>query len=417
MIETNFIPGLLGDLIPVPVELSPEEREMISVLESTLFNKIAPVAIENDKKGRYPHLSIQALVKIGIFKSSLLKELGGFGFSQRFSFEVQLRIARVDSSVAQIFKVHDELVREIPFYSNEAQRNQLAEFVRGEDAILGLAVAEPGRTAEDALRTSAVRQDDGSYLLNGVKIYTTGAAGADYIATWAYDSEEASVENPFRGMKLFLVPRETAGITIHLDWDAMGQRSTDSGKVTFDMVRCPSSWISSIPGQAPLDHASLRYQAGFAALLTGIGIGALESAAPFVRDQSRPWLSAGVKSATEDPLLQLRAGEFAADLVGAYYATMSTAERFDAYESNAISRGALALSVSAAKITANNAAIRTTTGLHALMGTRSVATKYAFDLFWRNARTLSLHDPVDYKSREVGLHIFTGEHPKPGVYQ
>ena len=62
-------------------------------------------------------------------------------------------------------------------------------------------------------------------------------------------------------------------------------------------------------------------------------------------------------------------------------------------------------------------ALAATSGLHGLMGTRSVARKQAFDRFWRNARTLSLHDPVDYKARELGTHLFTGTHPQPGVYQ
>ena len=245
----------------------------------------------------------------------------------------------------------------------------------------------------------------------------TGAAGADYIATWAYDTAQATAEDPLRGMQLFLIPRGTTGVSIHEDWDALGQRATDSGTVTFKQVRCEASWRSSVPGEAPLVHASLRYQAGFAAVLTGIGIGALEAAAPFVREQSRPWMAAGVAAATEDPLLQLRAGEFAANLVAAYHTTMATAQRFDAFERGEISRGALAMPVSAAKVAAHHAALAATSGLHGLMGTRSVARKQAFDRFWRNARTLSLHDPVDYKARELGSHLFTGAYPQPGVYQ
>ena len=37
--------------------------------------------------------------------------------------------------------------------------------------------------------------------------------------------------------------------------------------------------------------------------------------------------------------------------------------------------------------------------------------------WWRNARTLSLHDPVDWKHAEIGQHVLTGWDPPPGIYQ
>ncbi len=409
--------GLLGDLIPAPMDLGDDELALLAAVEAVLAETIAPETVAIDARGRYPREALDALAATGLLRASVPESLGGPGFSQRFSLEAQLRIARVDSAVAQLFKVHDELVREIPSYADEGQRARFARLVMEDNAIVGLAVAEAGRTAEDPLTTTSARQDDGSYLVQGRKIYTTGAARADVIATWTYDHSQATPEMPLRGMQLFLIPRETPGVTIHEDWDALGQRATDSGTVTFDAVRCDAEWRSSVPGEAPLVHASLRYQAGFAAVLTGIGIGALEAAAPFVREQSRPWAAAGVDAAIEDPTLQLRAGEYAASLTAAYHATMATARRFDLFEEAMISRGALAMTVSAAKVAAHHAALDATSGLHGLMGTRSVSRQHAFDRFWRNARTLSLHDPVDHKARELGLHLFTGAYPEPGVYQ
>ena len=59
-----------------------------------------------------------------------------------------------------------------------------------------------------------------------------------------------------------LVPANTPGVTIHRDWDTIGQRATNSGTITFAKVRTKPDWKCSINGQAPLPHASLRYQAG-----------------------------------------------------------------------------------------------------------------------------------------------------------
>ncbi|MEM9621395.1 MAG: acyl-CoA dehydrogenase family protein [Pseudomonadota bacterium] len=413
---TAELNNIFGDLLPAP-QLTDAERELLVRVEALLAGPLLEQREQIDQAGRYPTQAMRALADTGLMRAALPAALGGMGCSQRFSLEVQLRIAMVDAAVAQLYKVHDELIREIPQYATAEQAARLAAEVVNNDAIVGLAVAETGRTAEEPLRTLCERQADGDWLINGEKIYTTGAAGADLIAIWAFNPLKATEDNPLLGMQLFLAPADTPGIVIHRDWNALGQRATDSGRLSLENVRCPDTWLASVPGKGPLIHASLRYQAGFAALLTGIGMGALQSAAPFVTETSRPWAAAQVESAADDPYIQLNLGNHAAALIGAYHATMQAADLFAAFEQGDINRGQLALPVSAAKVLAHKAALQACNEIHGLMGTRSVDRRYAFDLFWRNARTLSLHDPVDYKSRELGRHLLTGWHPPPGVYQ
>ena len=415
---------LAGKLLPPPGAdaLDAREREVLAAVEAVLEQEIRPQVMAIDATGRYPLAAIAALKPTGLFKAAVPQALGGPGFSHRFSLEAQLRIARVDSSVAQLCKVHDELLREIFCYCPEFQRARLARLVLEEGAIIGLAVAEAGRTAESPLRTLTTPDGEGGFVCDGNKIYTTGAAGADHIATWGINPELAVDGNPVAGMQLLLIPKDTAGVTIHRDWDVLGQRATDSGSIGFDKVRCPPEWVASVPGKGPLIHSSLRYQAGFAAILTGIGLGALESALEFVRTRSRPWPAAGVAQASDDRLNQRLAGELAADLVAAYWAVMATAPLLDDFEraiaeGQPADRGALALPISVAKSVAHRASLRACAEIHGLMGTRSVSRQFDFDRYWRNARTLSLHDPVEYKHLELGRHLLTGWDPEPGIYQ
>ena len=65
---------------------------------------------------------------------------------------------------------------------------------------------------------------------------------------------------------------------------------------------------------------------------------------------------------------------------------------------------------------AHRAALKVTGEINGLMGTRSVDLRHGFDRWWRNARTLALHDPVDWKHVEIGRHLFTGWEPGPGVF-
>jgi alkylation response protein AidB-like acyl-CoA dehydrogenase len=409
------LPPLLGAAFPPSGITSTAELVALAALQTAIDEVIAPLAVEHDATGRYPTRAVAALKASGIGALGVPAALGGIGSSHRASLEAQVRLAAADSAVAQVFKIHDELVREIVVYCPDAMRPWLADQCVHKHTCVGLAVAEAGKRVDDPWSTVAMPTDDGGCVIDGQKIYTTGAAEADLVAVWAFDPV-AGADNPFLGFRLSLVPAGTPGMTIHRDWDALGQRATDSGTVTFTSVVVPPEMRASEPGRAPLPQNSLRYQAGFAAVLVGIGVGALRQAVPFVSGRARPWPSAGVDSATGDPMVQRLCGELVADLAAAYALTMATGDLLDAFERGEIDRTALAVPIYAAKSAASRAAVRATTDLYAMLGTRGAAASTGFDRWWRNARTLSLHDPVDWKHAEIGLHVLTGWDPPPGIY-
>ncbi|WP_317930070.1 acyl-CoA dehydrogenase family protein [Halioxenophilus sp. WMMB6] len=407
---------LLGKVLPAP-ELEKSELALLAEAEAVISEQLAPLAISNDQRGRYPTESMACLRHTPLFKLAVPKSLGGYGVSHACSLEAQLRLAMVDCSVAQLFKVHDELVREIFAYCPEFQQARLANSILNENHVLGLAVAEAGRSAVEPLNTRAIAQADGSFVVTGSKIYTTAAAEADQIATWGFNPAAATEENPVLGMQLLLIPKGTPGVDIQRDWNALGQRATDSGSIQFNEVVCPPEWVASVPGKAPLIHSSLRYQAGFSALLVGMGLGAIAAALPFIQEKSRPWAATGVDQAVNDPFIRRNIGKYVADLTNAYALVQRCGRLLDSFERGEIDRGQLAMPISAAKVAANESALAATSAIHGLMGTRSVAGKQPFDYWWRNARTLSLHDPVEWKMHEIGRHLLTGWEPEPGIYQ
>jgi alkylation response protein AidB-like acyl-CoA dehydrogenase len=417
MVSEALLPPLLDRAFP-PNGIAAADLPALARLQRLLDAEIAPRAMEHDAAGRYPTQSIAALKRSGILKTMVPKDFGGAGVPHRVSLEAQVRIAAADSAVAQIYKIHDELIREIFVYAPDALRPRLAKAVLDDDAILGLAVAESGRTVAEPLTTTAVSLPEGGFIINGRKIYTTGAAEAHYIAVWAFNPQApGAAANPLAGLQLNLVPPDTPGITIHRDWDALGQRATDSGTITFSDVKTDPAWNAIVAGAMPPPHASLRYQAGFAAILVGVGIGAIRAAAHFVAEKSRPWPSAGVDSAADDPYLRRLTGELVADLAAAYAITLATGDLLDAFDRGEIDRTCVAVPIYAAKSAASRAAVRATSEIFALMGTRSTARTNGFDRFWRNARMLSLHDPVDWKNAEIGRHVLSGWEPPPGLYQ
>jgi alkylation response protein AidB-like acyl-CoA dehydrogenase len=408
---------IFGDLVHRP-ELTDDEADAVDAFQEVIDDELAPLAQRNDAVGRFPTDSVKVLKRSGILASSVPVELGGPGRTNVFLLEIKTRIAMVDPALGQLFKTHDELVREILIYAPSERRDRLARQLLEDQVFLGLAVAESGRRVDDPLTTLASRDGD-RWVVNGSKIYTTGAAEADYIALWAFDPTAATVDNPLRGFVQFLVPSTHPGVSVQRDWDTLGQRATDSGTIVFDGVELDESDRSNAPGFGPLPWPSTLYQLGFAAILCGVGFGALRCAAEFVVGTSRPWPSASVDNAGDDPYVRRLIGELAADLAAAYALTMSCAASMDALVDPAkwFPRSPYAVPIYAAKATASRAAVRATNEIFALAGTRSVVSAVGWDRFWRDARTISLHDPVDWKHAEIGNHLLTGWDPEPGVYQ
>ncbi|WP_203030186.1 acyl-CoA dehydrogenase family protein, partial [Frankia nepalensis] len=269
--------GLLDRAFPSP-RLSAEEHDVLDRLQVVLDEQVEPAAAEHDARGRYPTSSIAALRPTGITSASLPRDLGGIAASHRLTLEAQVRMAVADSSVAQIFRVHEDSVRELHVTADPGLRTRLGELLATERKVIGLAAAENGRRVDSPMTTLAHRRDDGSYVLDGTKIYTTGAAGSDLIAVAAFDPV-AGATDPLAGIKTFLVPPDAPGVRIAYDWDALGQRATESGTITFTAVEVEPA-LGGLLATGLMPHSGPRFQAGFAAELVGLGIAPQPAPAP-----------------------------------------------------------------------------------------------------------------------------------------
>ena len=153
----------------------------------------------------------------------------------------------------------------------------------------------------------------------------------------------------------------------------------------------------------------------------GIARGAFDAAGEYTRGLERPFAGSPASRPSEDPYIlerfgemqvQLRAAECLAELAG--QALEHAWQRQEALHAD--ERGECAVAVSTAKVAAGRCALDVTSTIFEVMGARATAGRYRFDRFWRNARTLTLHDPLDYKVREVGDWALNGRFPTPSFY-
>ncbi|MEV0057596.1 acyl-CoA dehydrogenase family protein [Saccharopolyspora shandongensis] len=281
-----------------------------------------------------------------------------------------------------------------------------------EQGLFWAGVSSPPNPADAGLNMTTV---DGGFLVNGRRTFATGAAVADRLVASARDGSGE--------IRTFLVDARAPGIGHPDDWDNIGQRLSASGSVVFDGVHVDADDVLGSPpsGDVRISLTSLAFQAILAQICVAIAEGALAEAADYTRRRARPWLLSGAAAAAEDPYVLAGYGELVAGVRAAgLLADHGTAALQDAAdrgaELTAEQRGAAAATISAAKIVATRTVNETTAGIFEFLGARATAGSFGFDRFWRNARTLTLHDPVVYKARELGAHYLTGEPPEPTAY-
>jgi alkylation response protein AidB-like acyl-CoA dehydrogenase len=204
----------------------------------------------------------------------------------------------------------------------------------------------------------------------------------------------------------------------------MGQRQTDSGTVVFRDVRVREREILADPGPLGSTFATLRpliAQLTLSNVYLGIAEGALVAARAITRERGRAWFASGVARAEDDPYVLATFGDLFAELEAARQVTEAAASALDhawacGDAMTTAERGEAAIAIASAKITNTRAGLEVTNRLFDATGARATTARLGLDRFWRNLRTHTLHDPVDYKKRDIGRWYLTDAWPTPSFY-
>ncbi|MBA4025157.1 MAG: monooxygenase [Gordonia sp.] len=375
---------------------------------NTVAAELAATAAARDRANQNPHNEITLLRESGLLGFASPVEFGGAGGSLTQALTLGRIISAADGSIGQLVHYHYSNGVWSYILGTEAQWELIARGV-GEQGWFQGSVSNP----RDA-GFKAEPNGDGGYILTGTRTFATGVAIADYLTVGFFDD----------GVHLNAqIPPSRPGLSFRDDWDNLGQRLTASGSVTFDSVVVhPDEVLRGVAEYAgdPVLREGLRGQFSqliFAHLYLGIASGALDAAAHYIRDHGRPWPEATSKVVGEDPyhlqLLGRLSSQIAAGIALADQAAITFEQALHSADLTHEEWGQLALQIDQAKSVSTEAVLDTTHNIFQATGARSTANSVGLDIFWRNARTHTTHDPLPYRQREVGNYVINGILPSP----
>ncbi|WP_319018903.1 acyl-CoA dehydrogenase family protein [Microbispora sitophila] len=373
---------------------------------------LAVDAAERDRAAKTPY------AEIGLLKDSGLVTLlgpaghGGAGQDWPTAYRVVREVAAADGSIGQLLGYHYLWNWAPRLVGTREQWERIEADAARNRWFFGGAVNPRDRDI-------VVRDEGDTLVFDGRKTFSTGSKVSD--VTVLEGVLEGTDKHVFA-----IVPSSSEGLTFHDDWDNIGQRLTESGSVTVSGVRVP--WRDALgyvdKEFQPRVYATLNVptiQLVFVNFYLGIARGALETALAYTREHTRPWLHGGHERAVDEPYVidlygDLTAKLWAAEALADEVAREGLWFHLNPDEVTPRLRGEHEVWVAAAKARATDVALEVTSRVFEATGARSTASRYGLDRFWRNVRTHTLHDPVAYKRREVGVYRLLDEIPEPTWY-
>lgn len=376
-----------------------------------LAAEFALTAVERDERGGTPKAERDALRQSGLLALSIPTQYGGLGARWSETLGIVREFAKVDSSIAHVFGFHHLMLATVRLFARPDQWQPWFEQTARKNWFWGNAL--------NPLDTRTVVKDFGGWReFSGKKSFCSGASDSEMLIASAVDEST--------GGKLLIaaIPSGRSGITLHNDWNNIGQRQTDSGSASFERVRVEESELLLDPGPLSTPFACLRpliAQLTFTHMFLGIAEGAFEEARHYTLTETRSWHKSSADDVRHDPYVLHHYGEFWVALEGIRLLVERAAELLDQAWAKGpnlseTERGQLAIAIATAKVAATRQGLDLCSRLFEVTGARSTHASLRLDRHWRNLRTQTLHDPVDYKLHELGDWALNQSLPIPTFY-
>lgn len=367
-----------------------------------IYERIAVGAVDREVDRQLPYDEVAQLRAARFGALRVPVEFGGYGASVRQLFRQLIELAAAESNIPQALRVHFSFVEDRLLAEPGPVRERWLR-AAGEGVLVGNAITEPGVGAVDRYQTRLTRDGD-RLLLNGIKYYSTGSLYADHILTAAdRDGERVGV----------LVGAKADGVRQHDDWDGFGQRLTASGTTEFtDVVVSEEDVLGPGYGGAGPTYATSYLQLVQLAVLAGIAQRAERDAREWVSRRTRTYTHATADLPRHDPLVQQVIGRLSAAAFAARASVLAVADVLDevlsgdAGDENGLVAAELA--AAQAQLTVIDTVLAATSQLFEVGGASVTSERLRLDRHWRNARTISVHNPAIFKARAIGDHLLNG---------
>ncbi len=271
--------------------------------------EMAPYAAQWDRESFFPVEVIKKAGELGFLGLYSPEKYGGLGLKRLDASMIFETMSKACTSTTAYMTIHNMCAWMVTTFADEALAGEWGPRLTSGEYLASYCLTEPGAGSDAAsLRTTAVREGD-DYVLNGAKVFISGAGATDVLVVMARTGEDGP-----RGISSILVSADTAGIHYGKKEEKMGWNSQPTRMITFDNVRVPVSNRIGEEGKG-FKYAMQGLDGGrinIASCSLGTAQAALEAAQSYLQERQQ----FGRKLA-DFQALQFRLADMATELIAA----------------------------------------------------------------------------------------------------
>ncbi|ELA9864375.1 acyl-CoA dehydrogenase family protein [Vibrio parahaemolyticus] len=303
-------------------ELNEDQLAFAEVAKQFADQMLAPHAAEWDENHHFPKDVLRQAGELGFLSIYTPPEHGGLGLSRLDAAIIFEQLAMGCTATTAFMTIHNMATWMITsFAKTEVAQQFSADLISGEK-LASYCLTEPNAGSDAAsLTTSAVREGD-EFVLNGAKVFISGAGDTDVLVVMARSCGEGA-----GGVSAFVVPADCEGISYGKKEAKMGWNCQPTRMITFENVRIPADHLLGEEGEG-FKFAMLGLDGGrinIATCSVGTAQQALNEAKQYMTERKQFG-----RSLAQFQALQFKLADMATELVAARQMVRLAAAKLDA---------------------------------------------------------------------------------------
>ncbi len=368
--------------------LTEEQKALRDLAREFADKEIEPKVKHHDETGEFPHDIVRKAWELGLTNIHIPEEYGGLGLGLFEGCLIVEELAHSCTGISTAMESNTLVIAPLLVAANDEQKKEYFGRLTAAPTIAAYCVTEPGAGSDVAnIQLKAVKVGD-EYVLNGSKMWITGAGPADFYFVLARTGEP---ESKHRGLSAFIVDRKSEGLEVGKKEKNLGQHASDTRAISFTDVKVPAKNLLGREGQGfviamkAFDHT----RPGISAAAVGLARRALLEAVRYAKERKtfgQPiW---------RHQAIQFIVADMARDLEAARLLVWQSAWKFDRGERNTYE-------AACAKCFAGDMAMRVAVDAVQVLGGYGYSTEYPVEKLMRDAKIFQIYEGTSQIQRMI----------------
>mgnify|MGYP002580251712 CR=1 FL=1 len=266
-------------------KLSKEHEMARKMFREFAENELEPLAVEIDEEERFPWENVEKFARYGMMGINIPKKYEGAGGDNLMYCIAIEEIAKKCATSSVVVAAHTSLcMGPIMAFGTEEQKMKWIPDLASGRKIGAFGLTEPGAgTDASGQQTTAVKNENGDYVLNGSKCFITNGNVADTFVVFAMTDKSKGNH----GISAFIVEKSFPGFSTGKHEKKMGIRGSSTCDLIFEDCIVPKENLLGKEGKGfkiamqTLDGGRI----GIASQALGLGEGAVEEAIKYTKER------------------------------------------------------------------------------------------------------------------------------------